>query len=236
MEQKFNLTISKPCSETFSQFTPTDSGGFCNSCQKEVIDFRNMSDKELINHLNNIKGKTCGYFRASQLKTYTSSSTHKKHYNFRFLRAASIVLLSMISLHEVQAQVNKPSTVMVEKTKEGMKASISEVQDQQKLLKGLVSDESGPMPGVNIVLKGTNIGTTTNFDGEFEFPRKLKVGDVLVFSFIGYQTQSITIKENQSPIQMVFSPDISCVLMGEVDVNQVYKSKRTLWQKIKGIF
>ncbi|CAM1368556.1 TonB-linked outer membrane protein, SusC/RagA family [Tenacibaculum sediminilitoris] len=56
---------------------------------------------------------------------------------------------------------------------------------QEKKITGVVSDSAGPLPGVNVILKGTTIGTETDFDGRYSL--KAKTGDVLVFSFIGMQ-------------------------------------------------
>src|SRR5690606_37301627 len=56
----------------------------------------------------------------------------------------------------------------------------------------VVSDQNEPLPGVNVLVKGTSQGTTTDVDGQFT----LTVPDqnaVLVFSFIGYQTQEVTV-------------------------------------------
>ncbi|TYA74391.1 SusC/RagA family TonB-linked outer membrane protein [Seonamhaeicola marinus] len=56
---------------------------------------------------------------------------------------------------------------------------------------GTVSDKEGlPIPGVNVLVKGTTTGTVTDFDGKFEI--NANNGDVLVFSFVGYQTQEIS--------------------------------------------
>src|SRR5690349_6196278 len=63
----------------------------------------------------------------------------------------------------------------------------------QVLVKGKVTDETGTgMPGVNIVLKGTSTGTTTDAQGDYsiETPNDQSV---LVFSFIGYATQDVTV-------------------------------------------
>ena len=54
---------------------------------------------------------------------------------------------------------------------------------QEKVIKGVVSDSSGPIPGVNVVVKGTKVGIQTDFDGKFSI--QAKTGDVLVFSFVG---------------------------------------------------
>ncbi len=51
---------------------------------------------------------------------------------------------------------------------------------------GIVSDESGVLPGVTIMVKGTNNGTETDFDGNFTI--KAKKGDTLIFSFVGMRT------------------------------------------------
>jgi TonB-linked SusC/RagA family outer membrane protein len=54
---------------------------------------------------------------------------------------------------------------------------------QQKTISGTVSDEGGPLPGVNVIIKGTANGTQTDFDGHFTL--KASVGDVIVFSYVG---------------------------------------------------
>ena len=48
-------------------------------------------------------------------------------------------------------------------------------QTKTQKIKGVVSDSYGPLPEVNIVLKGTNTGTTTNNKGEFTFPKGIIV-------------------------------------------------------------
>lgn len=53
---------------------------------------------------------------------------------------------------------------------------------------GYVIDDIGlPLPGVNVVVKGTNRGTQTDFDGYFEI--EVASGEELIFSYVGYETQ-----------------------------------------------
>ena len=68
--QPLHLSIKKPCSENFGAFRPTDTGGFCSSCQKDVIDFTKMSEAEVLAYFENRQEKTCGRFHPSQLKSY----------------------------------------------------------------------------------------------------------------------------------------------------------------------
>ncbi|MCT4697866.1 SusC/RagA family TonB-linked outer membrane protein [Tenacibaculum haliotis] len=62
---------------------------------------------------------------------------------------------------------------------------------QDKTISGTVSDESGPLPGVTVMKKGTTQGGETNFDGKYTI--KAKIGDVLVFSFVGMKMSEKTV-------------------------------------------
>jgi TonB-dependent starch-binding outer membrane protein SusC len=55
------------------------------------------------------------------------------------------------------------------------------------------TDDAQPMPGVNIKLKGTTIGTVSSIDGTYIIAAK--PGDVLVFSYLGFTSQEITVKQ-----------------------------------------
>ena len=64
---------------------------------------------------------------------------------------------------------------------------------QGKVITGVVTDAGNgePLPGVNILVKGTNNGTTTDFDGKYSI--KANLGETLVFSFVGYTTVEKTV-------------------------------------------
>lgn len=62
---------------------------------------------------------------------------------------------------------------------------------QEKTVSGTVSDKDGALPGVSVLLKGTTTGTDTDFDGKYSI--KVKVGDVLVFSYLGYENVEKTV-------------------------------------------
>ena len=63
----------------------------------------------------------------------------------------------------------------------------------QSTLSGVVTDQktNEPLPGVNVTVKGANNGTTTDFDGKFKLAG-LKNGDAVLFSFIGYDNQTVS--------------------------------------------
>ncbi|MGN6418013.1 MAG: TonB-dependent receptor [Pseudobacter sp.] len=89
---------------------------------------------------------------------------------------------------------------------------------------GKVTDNNGqPLSDINVLIKGTKTGTATDAAGSFSI--NAKKGDILVFSGIGYETQEITVKEEN--IQTVMT--IAETSLQEVVVNKGYytDNKRT---------
>lgn len=87
-------------------------------------------------------------------------------------------------------------------------------QEILKEVKGEVKDAFGePLIGVNIIIAGTSSGVITDIDGAFSI--KVKKGDVLEFSYIGYSPQKITIS-NYNPLSIVMKDDAQ--VLGEIVV------------------
>lgn len=76
-------------------------------------------------------------------------------------------------------------------------SSIIAEATQQTPVKGVVTDDNQmPLPGVSIVIKGTTRGVQTDFDGNYQI--FAETGDVLVFSYIGMESRSITVGQNKT--------------------------------------
>jgi len=72
METKYKIEIPKPCGENWDGMMPGESGRFCGSCMKNVVDFTNRSPSEIQNYLLENQGKkVCGRFNQTQLNTIT---------------------------------------------------------------------------------------------------------------------------------------------------------------------
>ena len=68
MPKTVQIQISQPCHENWHNMTPNEQGRFCGSCQKAVVDFSAMNDKELLEYIANVAGYTaCGRFSNDQL-------------------------------------------------------------------------------------------------------------------------------------------------------------------------
>jgi TonB-linked SusC/RagA family outer membrane protein len=62
---------------------------------------------------------------------------------------------------------------------------------QEKTVTGVVSDKTGPLPGANVVVKGTTRSAQTDFDGKYSI--KAKQGEVLIITFTGYNDLTMTV-------------------------------------------
>jgi Ca-activated chloride channel family protein len=81
---------------------------------------------------------------------------------------------------------------------------------QEKTITGTVSDKTGPLPGANVIVKGTATGTQTDFDGKYTI--KASEGQILEFSYVGYGTKQVKVAKSNV---------INVVLAEAVTLNEV---------------
>ena len=92
-----SISIPEPCHENWADFTPTQKGAFCGSCQIDVVDFSNKTPDEIKAILKENAGKhMCGRFRKSQLNElnnefYQWENQSVRSFQSKFLYACLIV-------------------------------------------------------------------------------------------------------------------------------------------------
>ena len=90
-------------------------------------------------------------------------------------------------------------------------------------LSGVVKDQKGEtLPGVTVMIKGTTLGGTTDVDGKYALTVPLSDAMVLVFSFVGMETQEVTYK-GQGKIDVTLVPSVT--EMQEVVVTGIFTRK-----------
>ncbi len=114
--------------------------------------------------------------------------------------------LNWFGLHLTNKRLNNNylSQIRIKELKSKYDSSID-----KGFVSGIVSDEYGsPLPGVNVVVKGTNNGTQTDFDGNFLI--QVDNNDQLIFSFVGYSSLNYKIK-NDNFLYLSMLPDQSAI-------------------------
>ena len=89
-------------------------------------------------------------------------------------------------------------------------STITTLYSQQIEITGTVfsSEDELPIIGANILLKGRNAGTTSDFDGNYQI--SVEAGDVLQFSYLGFETQEIVIGDQKS-LMVTLVPDTAAL-------------------------
>ena len=85
---------------------------------------------------------------------------------------------------------------------------------------GTVTDAKNgdPLPGVNIVVKGTSIGATTDFDGKYQIVLPDAHSNTLVFSYVGYQNMEIPVSSPIINVQMEEGQQLESVVIAAMGI------------------
>ncbi len=136
---------------------------------------------------------------------------------FYFLYSRSVVDVNRkINVHATKAKVVEILDKIFDNTDvmykiDGRQIVLSSISDkttiqQSKTIEGKIVDQDGlPLPGVTVFIKGTTKGTISNAKGNYNIP-DVSNNDILVFSFVGMQTQEILVG-NQTTINVTLEVD-----------------------------
>ena len=152
------------------------------------VSIRNNSIFELFRQIEE-NSEFYFFFQKEELKDFNEVSVSKKN--------ASINEI----LDEVLAETDMTYEIVdryVVVKKKGADFGDFSIDATPKDVEGKVVDDNGlPLPGVTIVIKGTNQGTVTDMDGNYHISG-VAPGDILQFSFVGMQMQEITVADQTS--------------------------------------
>lgn len=87
--------------------------------------------------------------------------------------------------------------------------TMSTFAQQTRTVTGVVQSEGDQelLPGVSVLVKGTQRGTVTDLDGKFTI--QASDGEVLVISFVGYETQEVSVQGDNQDLDITLSPTMS---------------------------
>ncbi len=105
---------------------------------------------------------------------------------------------------------------------------------QERTVTGKVTskEDSQPLPGVNVVLKGTSVGTVTDIDGNYSI--LIPPNSTLVFSFIGLATQEITVG-NRSVVDIQMLQDVTQLNEIVVTAAGIEREQRALGYSVQEV-
>ena len=131
---------------------------------------------------------------------------------YAYVLPLATVAVAAFARPEVSNQLDEISSVKVNDLTSIVKAdevkSVENSSDEKIKVSGtvLAADTKIPVIGASVIVRGTTHGALTDFDGKFAL-NNLKKGDVIQISFVGYQTQSIIIKD-EAPLTILMKDDV----------------------------
>lgn len=212
MSGSVQIHIPTPCHENWYTMTPDEQGRFCGSCQKAVVDFSTMTDKELLTYISSVSGYTaCGRFSNEQLNRNIQTAERKGRYSWAYVWN---VLLASLLTTAVKAQ--------------------STVPDKRQVHGYIIqSNTKNPLAYADVTIKGTSNRVLSDEKGEFKIMIENKDSLILEVSYVGFEKYNLLINTNSyvQNVQIIMNETLR-ELMGMFVVVPHY----TVKQKVKRFF
>ncbi|TCC92073.1 carboxypeptidase-like regulatory domain-containing protein [Pedobacter frigiditerrae] len=236
------ITIPKPCAENWENMKPLEQGRFCDSCEKQVLDFTKFSTNELIDYFKYPKGNVCGRMTKVQLENsipLQNQSSRFKNLSYKIFVASCLTLLT--STKGYSKEIFRNQNIYQDDVKSRKSDNSAKKTDTLITISGVVKDSSDglPIPGASILVKDGQSLTTTDVNGRFKI--QIKSGSnqklILVSKYLGYETMETEIdlaSAQNFEIKIKITPsvlgEITTIMAGGIVV------KRSLTNKIGYFF
>lgn len=171
---------------------------------------QNRSVKEVFVEMDARSASILEIFKTIEKETEFSFIYDKSHVD----RKARIDISGKLSVNDILVKISRVTDlrfrqvnnlINVKKMKNAYSKGNIEVVFQNIMVTGTVTDNGEGIPGVNVRIKDTNLGTITNSDGRYSL--EAPADGVLIFSFVGYQVEEIPIA-NRNSIDVSLVQDI----------------------------
>jgi hypothetical protein len=198
MAAPFTILINNPCNEKWLSMQADQSGRFCGSCQKSVTDFTQFSDSDLKLWFTNNQNTGCGRFNPEQINRLIDV---KANFSIRQFKPSMIAawMIAFLSFPKLGNAIGKSyATYQTDEKKYKTEKRTALSAKELITIKGRVidSDESLPLVGGSIRVKGTTISTVADKEGNFELKvdkNDFKNNLVLEFSAVGFESRSLKV-------------------------------------------
>jgi CarboxypepD_reg-like domain/Secretion system C-terminal sorting domain len=177
----------------------TQQGRFCMSCQKEVIDFNAMTDKEILLYISGASSNICGRVGNDQLNRHLiiPAEPRKIWWKYWMSVAASFVMLTSKSNAQGRVSVHRIVSVPKQPVKNipQLMGKMVAVNNMEAAIRGRIIDANGiGIAYASVILKESSKGIMADSAGYFTMKVNTDLtGAELIISSVGYQPKNIEI-------------------------------------------
>jgi hypothetical protein len=242
-----NLSKLRRCNQYWDDMPEIEKGRLCLKCQNTIIDFRNMTKAEIAQSHLFSENKVCGLYTKKQLQKPTPEAKNQKSNKWTSIY---IGLFSFLTINAFGQESEEP-TKTEQTEKEFQPNSIERIKGTKNqpivkdsiFIRGVLTDENDmPLPFVNVIIKNTKIGTTSDFDGNYRLNITEQLDSIgtltLKYVYVGYETEERII--NHQFVENIENRTINVRLReGEIIEFVVYHKPplhKRIWYRIKNVF
>ena len=252
------LSIPEPCHENWNEMSPAEKGRFCGSCQKEVVDFTQMTKEEITEFfIKKTSELTCGRFENKQIEAINLNEIKTKRIISKpwWIAVATFFILTNKGFSQTETvSVNKNIQVQTDliriKNSVETKASRSTVKEVEKdsnktnfvTISGklMEKDSNQPVYFANVFVEiDTNvIGISTDINGSFKLliPRTKEDSIVLNVSYIGFEPLKIKLPMKDTNLGDIYLNLVELELHVIGGVMYEPKPLKRFYYRTKGFF
>ena len=228
------IEIINQCNQDWNQMKDFNQNKFCDKCEKEVVDFTDLTRQQIIKRINSPKG-VCAKIKKSQLDLSSKKISKNNYFN----KAAFFIGLgTLIGFNEpVLANKSEHKTEIREKSEWRSIFPKKKINDSIRIVGNVIGSDSLPLPGTNVIYKGSQIATLTDFDGNFEIKiplEKLSEENYLTFSFIGFKSKEY--KFSKADTRMEIELTVDAEMEEEVIVLGGISYRQNIFNRIGNFF
>jgi len=241
------VEITTPCHEDWNSFTPTEKGGFCGSCQKDVIDFTNKSNDEIYSLLiQNRSKKMCGRFGRTQLNNFNTDylfwqNHSQKAFQSRFILA--IILVFGLGMFSCSSQNDQLKITQVEHTVSAIIANIEQEKTESEI-QLQIKHINTPKTGCSFILPNDHDSNNENIaiDAPEDIINETTIDTLIVkpmpdFQIMGMMVGDIDIIEEIEPhtVSIDSTETVNAAETNDLHkiIAKVYPNPSTNWSKLE---
>lgn len=215
-----SLPKPQPCGQNWLAMSPTEKGRICGQCEKIIYDFSRSSWAEIAQQQQTHGNSLCGMYSDAQLQHWgqqPSTGACAK------LAAATTLALSLsAAFAPAQTPVKNAAAKLV------LRGSVFDCSPS--------AGQPTPIPGVTVLLRGTQVGISTDTHGQYELsiPDSVdtKTHSIVVFSSIGYVSNEFALPADRRNLEVPILYDAQLVPNNK-NLDIFYVAKPTLATRIK---
>ena len=204
MKPTIQLQIPEPCQENWEKMSPSEQGRFCSACCKQVVDFSNMTDPEILRYMSTATDALCGRAATNQLNRNLVLPAEPRAWWLRYWMGIAASMLMMTGKASAQVKL-KPGVVtmplMRSDTNEvltvGLMLPVKHREERAYMVTGkVVDEESNPVPYASVLIKGSHEGALADSTGNFILTTKTNLRKMtIVISSVGFESKAVPLQQ-----------------------------------------